>query len=454
MIHNANSLTILLRFEREGVVKKTQEHRFAIVQVGLSNDLHRSRLLSLSDSKAGCMNTQRTRIFTSRVGFTLIELLVVISIIGLLASMAMPALSKAREAARSTSCKSNLRQFGIGLIARSSQMPDGAFCSGSFDFKRDGVPTQIGWVSDLVRRKILPGEMLCPSNSARTSKAVEEMLTTPLTSFTNTTCVDRLGTPEYTDESGVTFRNVAREIVFQNAAANSPERREIVLKKMIEQGYNTNYAASWFMLRTEFELDDQGNPTSVTSACSDTDPRGTNLTKGPLTSQYMDASRAPLSTVPLICDATPSGYLSGAIGEIPGGSLYTTSIVGGPIGNTLQMDIDGDATSDVPNPNYLKTPDFASGTGRSGPDGWAKQWRFYTRQDYRGIMPLHDGVANCLMADGSVQALVDSNGDQYINNGFDVPTAPGQVIWTSKTVEADPSVIASYYSLKSNGPVK
>jgi prepilin-type N-terminal cleavage/methylation domain-containing protein/prepilin-type processing-associated H-X9-DG protein len=111
------------------------------------------------------MTAPRTTFKLQRNGFTLIELLVVISIISLLISILLPALSKARQASMTTVCKSNLHQLGV-VQHLYVDMFDGGFVPTWDDVARP----LLGWQNIMENTGLLSRNndvFLCPAEQTR-----------------------------------------------------------------------------------------------------------------------------------------------------------------------------------------------------------------------------------------------------------------------------------------------
>jgi prepilin-type processing-associated H-X9-DG protein len=357
--------------------------------------------------------------------------LVVISIIAIVAAMLLPALGSARSAARKATCQNNLRQIGLSIMAHAQRDKHNAFCSGAFDWNRDGPVTEVGWVADAVRQEIPVGDMLCPANPGQMSEAYQDLLNLDTADASFGSCVERLGSPSRLAPDGTPITNPCRKIATAPLGPGSEQRRLLVEQEIYAKKYNTNYTASWYLVRSGITLDSGGNPRSADASCSSS-LLSRNATLGPTTVSRVDSAKASASSIPFLGDGAVVGALTHTIGPYGAGELTVQSFTNGPVLKTT-----------------MKAPVIPAGTPHGGPGGWWAIWYRHVLQDYRGFAPLHAGVANILFADGSVRTLHDGNDDGYLNNGF--PSAAGGGFMDDE-VEIPATDLMSMYSLDATLP--
>lgn len=363
-----------------------------------------------------------------RRGFTLVELLVVIAIIGILVAMLFPAFVSVRNAARSVQCKSNLRQFALCLLAKSTNSPNGAFCSGAFDTVRDGAFDQYSWVSDCADQGVLPGQLLCPSSICLGSEKLKA----------NTS--SGKAPP---GRRGIPFRDGA------------------TLEDVVFNGYNTNYASSWHMVRTApVFAGTSGVPTTQGGLKDWYNSGGYQMTEGPLTLRVLDTGDVPASAIPLLGCASQGDVVS-ATGAGDGILEETINpalglIAGAPICESFN---DGPSFSNgtdaillVPGGTtqaQLRSTSYPT-KGQVGTPG-------QILQDTRDWYAYHSKSVNIAFADGSVRSIEDTNGDGFINPGFVVDGATAtfeKTGYLSSEVEVNPWEMFPGVLLKGSFPTK
>ena len=365
-------------------------------------------------------------------GFTVIELLVVVAIIAILAAILLPALSRAREASRRATCQNNLRQIFISLAAHADSDPQERYCTGAFDPKRDGSIDVYGWVADMVNSGAgKPSEMLCPSNPSKCNEKINDLLGGATSINTEWTTADRL----YAG-AGKHWNNGGGCIVYQSSSGGYATSADAVIKYYLDKGYNTNYASSWFLVRSVPKMETAAGGSVQWSNAAPNKIKALSGTRGPLTRTLVEQSYHPSSTIPLQFDSnvgdTNEAALLFDIGKYGRkGDRTCESFSDGPAQNSAAMTAwakwDGLATVPIMTLSsgaisYSLYDDEQPPPGKSGLFGNQASHL----QDYRDMAPVHAGQCNVLFADGSIRTFKDVNGDGYMNPGFDISTVATQ----------------------------
>ena len=297
---------------------------------------------------------------------------------------------------------------------------------------------EYGWVADCYAQDVIPGQLLCPSSVCVGSEKLN------------------IGSSFGPGESG------------SGAAKAPPARRLVTLKtagadeqtRLINaaiDGYNTNYASSWHMVRSEPVF---ASGVTVGGLKDWYSSSGVQNCLGPLTLQQMDSGDVPAPAIPLLGCATQ-------------GDVNQSSGTGDGV-LSLNIDPNLGLTQGVPvAESFNDGPSFANATGDAillVPAATPRTSFLTTRypkrgepgvadiplQDTRDWYAYHNNSVNLVFADGSVRSIEDTNKDGYINPGFAIGSGATSVStgYLSSETESNPWDLYPGVLLKGTFPTK
>ena len=290
-----------------------------------------------------------------------------------------------------------------------------------------------------------PNDLRCPTNELRGTEKLNDFIGLTPTSGTGKMPTERAG------NYGPWFSQIWNQgTPISGTPKVTGAARTAVVADMVKNGYNTNYASSWFMVRGQARIQATANISAGAFIDASSGFKEYQDTLGPLTIRQMTAGDIPSSNIPMLGDAAPGdadeAFLTDTLlgTDLAAGSRLAEAFNDGPAywdatseavvlvkssrtslgtsGEGLPVDatLINTAGGQVwPDTGAIETSaaSLARGQGSFRTDKCCQHGS--TGHSVTGLLFMPRQL-NLLMADGSVKSVTDLNGDGFLNPGFPV----------------------------------
>lgn len=327
-------------------------------------------LLRMTFGRWQLLNKTRSR------GFTLIELLVVIAIIAVLIALLLPAVQQAREAARRSQCKNNLKQMGLAFHNYHDTFktfPYGTFLSNRFNYGTWGIsilpyldqaPLYSKWISEVPG---IEGAQAIGYDAAAVNQNLE-VIATVLPAYL---CPSAVGAAKF---------------------------RYVIPKDAIDPGLPP-FDIAWTAGRSDYSPA-SGFNSGFAQIAYPVSGTGPDNRKGVLFMIGDDIGNSPLTSLSRITDGSSNTILLGE--RLGGGDIYARRTIS-PASSTIGG-ANGGGWGDL-----LSGENWVGGSNYSG-DFSSGGACFINCSNYRnsGFYSFHEGGSHFLLCDGGVRFISEN----------------------------------------------